>query len=278
MTGIVGDEARWSRVRDGLRLVCAHARLTRFSPAHVGRNALPEHRLFLVPSRSARGSRVVDEAARRAWPLPPGTAILLPARRRYRFEFADGFRLVGFHFRLEEPGGVDVLDGIATVAHAADAIAAADAAAEAVGLRTPGAWLVAEGILRQCVGRLLDVPWDRVEAASAAARRWGPALARLADAGAAEADIAGLARALGVTRQHFARGFRADLGCPPRAWHRRQLARRAVERLLADDAPLDAVAGELGFSDAFAFSRFVLSTTGQRPRQWRGGGEARRGT
>lgn len=263
------DETRWRRTRDALRLVVPHARLSLFPEDHLGRNALPFHRLFLVPSGSTSGSRVVDERARRSWPLPPGTALLLPARRLYRFEFGAGFLLAGFHFRLEGPGGVDVLDGAFEIDSRRDALADADAAAAALPVATPGDWLVAEGILRARIGRGLSASWEAVERATAAARRWQPAMARLDAAAPGAADIAQLAKAVGITRQHFTRRFRADFGCTPRAWHQRQLARRAVERLLVDDAPLDELAEELGFSDAFAFSRFVQRTTGMRPSAWR---------
>jgi len=145
---IVHDESRWQRTRDALRLVCPHARASLFLAAHLGRNTLHYHRLFLVPNDSAPGSRVVDEQARKAWSLVPGTATLLPARRLYRFEFTAGFRLVGFHFRLEGPGGVDVLDGALTAVQQTNADAHADEAGDALVLPNPGAWLVAEGLLR----------------------------------------------------------------------------------------------------------------------------------
>lgn len=265
----IHDEPRWQRTRDALRLACSHARVSRFTVDHLGRNALHFHRLFLVPSDAPSGSRVVDERARREWPLPPGTATLLPARRLYRFDFTAGFRLVGFHFRLEGPGGVDVLDGALAVAQRGDALADADAARDALSLPTPGSWLQIEGLLRLHLGRLATVPWAAVEQAAAAARRWQPAIAQLESAPPGGADIASLARAVGVSRQHFTRRFSADFGCTPRAWHQRQLARRVVDRLLADETPLEELAEDFGFSDAFAFSRFVLRATGMRPSRWR---------
>ncbi len=269
MITITRDEERWQRARDALRLACAHARCTRFDEAHLGRNAIPFHRLFLVPTTSARGSRVVDERARREWALTPGVALLLPARRLYRFDFAPGLVLVGFHFRLEGPGGVDVLDGAIGVAHATGHAGDADLAAEAVAMRTPGGWLTAEALLRLHLGRAIGVDWPTIERATAAAREWQPAIAQLEQAPPGGADVANLARAVGISRQHFTRRFRADFGCTPRAWHQRQLARRVIDRLLADDAPLDEVADGFGFSDAFAFSRFVLRATGMRPSRWR---------
>ncbi len=266
---LVHDENRWQRTRDALRLVCPHARVSRFVTAHVGRNALHFHRLFLVPSDSTCGSRVVDAQARKSWPLIPGTATLLPARRLYRFEFAAGLRLVGFHFRLEGPGGVDVLEGALMAAQHTDALAHANEARDALAMPTPGAWLVAEGLLRVHLGRTAAVSWAMVDRTTAAARHWNASMAQLEMAPPGGADIAQVARAAGVSRQHFTRRFTADFGCTPRAWHQRQLARRVVERLLTDDAPLATVAEEFAFSDAFAFSRFVVRTTGMRPTCWR---------
>lgn len=269
MIDLVHDEPRWQRTRDALRLVCPHARATRFTEAHLGRNAIHLHRLFLVPGDTAPGSRVVDERSRREWPLTPGTATLLPARRLYRFDFTAGFHLVGFHFRLEGPGGVDVLDGAIEAAQRDDELVAAETACTAVDLATPGAWLSVEGILRQQVAQMLTVSWPAIEQASATARRWKATLARLDSAAPGAADITRLAQAAGLSRQHFTRSFRTDFGCTPRDWHQRQLARRVVDRLLADDAPLDEVAEDFGFNDAFSLSRFVLRATGLRPSHWR---------
>ncbi len=266
---ITHDESRWQRTRDALRLVCSHARANRFVTAHLGCNTIPFHRLFLVPTTSARGSRVVDEQAKRAYALDPGTTLVLPARRLYRFDFSAGLQLVGFHFGLVGPGGVDVLDGALEIAHTADEHAIATAAWDAVGLATPSAWLIAEGLLRLQVGRGMTVAWEQVERATAAARYWHKTIQRLERAPPGGADVAVLARAAGITRQHFTRRFHADFGCTPRAWHQRQLARRVVDRLLSDDTPFDGLAEEFGFSDAFAFSRFVLRLTGMRPSRWR---------
>ncbi len=269
MIEIIQDEERWQRVRDAHRLVCPHARVTHFVEAHLGRNAIPFHRLFLVPSDSTHGSRVIDDCTRRQWLLQPGSATLLPARTVYRFDFKPGFRLVGFHFRLEEPGGVDVLDGALTIqqttGHQLDAASARDG----VTVRTPGGWLVAEGLLRMHLGRAASISWAEVERVSAVARRWKKTIARLDTAPAGGADVAVLARDIGITRQHFTRRFRNDFGCTPRAWHQRQLARRVVERLLSDDGALDSLATDFGFSDAFALSRFVVKATGMRPSRWR---------
>lgn len=266
---LVHDENRWQRTRDALRLVCPHARVTRFVTAHLGRNSLHFHRLFLVPGDSAPGSRVVDEHERKVWSLAPGTATLLPARRLYRFEFAAGFRLVGFHFRLEGPGGVDVLDGATSAAQRTDVMDDANEVRDALVLPTPGSWLVAEGFLRVYLGRTTAVSWAAVDQTTAAARHWKSAMLHLEIAPPGGADIAQIAYAAGVSRQHFTRRFTADFGCTPRAWHQRQLARRVIERLLADDAPLEKLADAFGFSDAFAFSRFVVRTTGMRPSHWR---------
>lgn len=269
MITIHQDEARWQRTRDALRVVCAHARANHFVTAHLGRNAIPLHRLFLVPARSASGSRVVDEQTGHAYPLDPGVALVLPARRLYRFDFVAGLHLVGFHAGLEGPGGVDVLDGALTIAHDSGNHAAAAQAWDAVTLATPGAWLIAEGQLRLQLGRSTTVSWEQVERATAAARHWHKTIQRLERAPSGGADVAVLARAAGISRQHFTRRFTADFGCSPRTWQQRQLARRVVERLLADDTPFEELAADFGFSDAFAFSRFVLRQTGMRPSVWR---------
>lgn len=268
-SGAIPDRDRWDWARRLLRVDCPHAQRSIFADGHDGRNAIDFHRLFLVPSTSAEGSRVVDEGTRREVRLARGSITLLPTRRRYRFHFAPGLRLVGFHFRLEALAGYDVLGDAVHLGQRIARHAEADEAWDALALDGAGRWLTAEGILRLQLGRSIDVDWTALGAAIGAGRAWEPLLATLRAAPAGGAGIAGLASRAGMSREHFARSFRARFGLSPRDWHLRQLAARAVERLLSSREALGVVADELGFCDAFAFSRFVRRQVGMSPTQLR---------
>ncbi len=265
----IPDHDRWGWARQLLRLACPHAQRTLFADGHDGSNVIDYHRLFLVPSSSTEGSRVVDEATRREVPLARGSITLLPSRRRYRFRFEPGLRLVGFHFRLEAVAGYDVLGDAVELGQRRGEQVETDEAWDALALDGAGRWLAAEGILRLQLGRSVAIDWESLGAAIGAGRIWEPVLAALGAAPAGGAGIAALARRARMSREHFARSFRARFGLSPRAWHLRQLAVRAVERLLGGDDTLGMVAEEFGFCDAFAFSRFVRRQVGMSPTQLR---------
>ena len=171
--------AIWRQAHESLRLVIPHASREVFAD-HLGENAMPWHRLFLVPIESAsQGGLVIDRLGRRSLPMTPGTVTLQPQGRRYRFEFRQGLALIGFHFRLESYPGQDVLG--AAVRFRQEPLGPRDAqeAWQAPGLDGADAWLATEGLLRLHLGRLLALPWHAINQAVAIHRRWGPTLAQL---------------------------------------------------------------------------------------------------
>jgi AraC-like DNA-binding protein len=203
-------------------------------------------------------------AARRSLALTPATVLLLPAARRYRFEFAPGLRLMGFHFQLEAVPGRDVLgDSVRLQRRAGDARRLA-AAWKAFAADDAGAWFAVEAVLRQHLAELVRLPWAAVDAALLMQRRWSAVLEDLERLGARRA-VAACAHRQGLSREGFSRRFHRDLGLSPSAWLAQRLADRARARLRGSDASLAAIAAELGFSDGFALSRFLKRVTGLRP-------------
>lgn len=259
----------WNWSREILRLVCPHAHADVFAQGHLGRNRIDYHRLFIMPPDCPPGSRVVDEAARKSMPLEKSTVVTLPHRRLYRFIFKPGFRIVGFHFRLEAAPGQDVLGS--AVEWTRRTIAAEDAALawQVASLRNPQDWLRQEGLLRFHLGQMVSLSWEKVAAQMEVARSWKGVLEHLGCVGINGAQIEQLAGKEGLSREHFSRRFRARFGVNPRTWHRRQLATRAVEEILTTADSLKAIASRLGFSDQFAFSKFVRRFTGSSPAQLR---------
>lgn len=120
-------------------------------------------------------------------------------------------------------------------------------------------------------------------------------LADARDAGAAEADegaresfercralvdtdaarlrgAADVAAAAGLRTETVCRLFRRFLDTTPGGYLRMRRMRLAGERLRAPGARVKAVAAELGFADAFHFSRVFKAEMGVSPRVWRGRG------
>ncbi len=92
----------------------------------------------------------------------------------------------------------------------------------------------------------------------------------LVDADAARLrGAADLAAAVGLRTETVCRLFRRFLDTTPGAYLRARRMRLAAERLRAPGARVKEVAAELGFADAFHFSRTFKSEIGVAPRVWR---------
>jgi AraC-like DNA-binding protein len=78
-----------------------------------------------------------------------------------------------------------------------------------------------------------------------------------------------LARLTGLGRVRFSTEFKRVFGLPPAKYIMRKRLERARYMLLNTDRTLEDVADELGFSDAFHFSKAFKAGIGFSPRQFR---------
>ena len=78
-----------------------------------------------------------------------------------------------------------------------------------------------------------------------------------------------LARAVGLSRTALAQKFRAALGDTPLNYLRLLRMQQAMRLLTESTRPLDAVATEVGYQDAFSFSKVFKRTVGVAPRDFR---------
>jgi len=99
--------------------------------------------------------------------------------------------------------------------------------------------------------------------------RLAAALVQLADHGPGALDSAGLARRVGLSPSQLRRLFLRHCGCGPVDWLTRCRLQRAEELLVHTALPIQAVAAESGFDDAFWFSRLFRRQHGVSPRAWR---------
>lgn len=87
-------------------------------------------------------------------------------------------------------------------------------------------------------------------------------------------DWTAMAAGHGLTYEQFRKKFSAAMGVPPAQYRLARRIDRAALRLRTDDAPLRAIADELGFCDEFHFSKLFKRRTGLSPTvyraQWRG--------
>ena len=78
-----------------------------------------------------------------------------------------------------------------------------------------------------------------------------------------------LARAYGTTLHAFSMAFARNTSMSPKAYLKRRLNQQAVQLLLTSDLKIKEVAGKLGFSDEFHFSRFFRAANGMPPSHYR---------
>jgi AraC-like DNA-binding protein len=99
----------------------------------------------------------------------------------------------------------------------------------------------------------------------------GAVLARMHEDPARPWTVATLAAEAGLSRAAFARRFSVLLGEPPIAYLTRWRMTRAQTMLRAGNAPLSAVAREVGYESPFAFAKAFKRFTGQSPGRYRTG-------
>jgi AraC-like DNA-binding protein len=150
-------------------------------------------------------------------------------------------------------------------------------------IRDAWEWLVREmeagGAASEAIGRALaEVVLLKLEAAGADAgardaegsRQTFERCRLLVDAEAARLrGAADLAAAAGLRTETLCRLFRRFLDTTPGAYLRRRRMRLASERLLEQGARVKQVAADLGFADAFHFSRVFKAEMGMTPKAWR---------
>lgn len=78
-----------------------------------------------------------------------------------------------------------------------------------------------------------------------------------------------LARSVGLSRTVLAEKFRVTMGDTPLSYLRAVRMQRAMRILSESDQPLEAIASEVGYQDAFSFSKVFKKTVGLPPRTFR---------
>jgi transcriptional regulator GlxA family with amidase domain len=106
-------------------------------------------------------------------------------------------------------------------------------------------------------------PRQHGDAAIAAAQSW------VADHYGEANPVAGMTAASGLAPRTFKRRFEAATGYPPLAYTLSLRVEEAKQMLETTDAPIEAVAGEVGYAEAAAFRRVFKRATGISPHEYR---------
>jgi len=78
-----------------------------------------------------------------------------------------------------------------------------------------------------------------------------------------------IARAAGLSRPHFYRLFRDNLGVTPNVYMNMLKTEYAIDRLIFSDQPVTSIALELGFASQASFTRFFGANLGIAPTDYR---------
>ena len=95
------------------------------------------------------------------------------------------------------------------------------------------------------------------------------AVAALHDDVARAWTLDALAQTAGLSRTGFAERFRSAMGDTPLAYLRTVRMQRAMRLLAETDHHLERIAGEVGYQDAFGFSKVFKRTVGVAPKEFR---------
>ena len=100
---------------------------------------------------------------------------------------------------------------------------------------------------------------------------WQRARLRLGSDLGSELPLRELAAEVGISVDHFIRCFRARFGASPAHYRAQEKLRHAAHRLRASDEPIKSLAGDLGFADAYSFTRAFRRYFGVLPSDLREG-------
>lgn len=200
-----------------------------------------------------------------AW-FPPGLPYELAMRSRRTRE-----QLVRLRFCLRHRGrNLSPFDGMRVVPEVARVRDLAE--------RLRGEWLAprpyADDAVRCLLGQLSVLAlrverWSERPRGKLSPQQLGDLAAHVAERIDARPTPSELAGVLGLSPTHFARVFKATVGCTPRAWLVRERIRHAATRLRESDRPIAEIAAEFGYDNPFLFSRQFAEVMGCSPRVWR---------
>jgi len=85
----------------------------------------------------------------------------------------------------------------------------------------------------------------------------------------AEVEMEAIARAVGLSRPHFFKLFKKQLGVTPNVYLNTLRSERAIDELVNSEKSVTSIAYDLGYSSQAAFTRFFSSNVGIAPSEYR---------
>ncbi|MEM7256200.1 MAG: AraC family transcriptional regulator [Pseudomonadota bacterium] len=85
----------------------------------------------------------------------------------------------------------------------------------------------------------------------------------------AEVEVESVARAVGLSRPHFFKLFKKQLGVTPNVYLNTLRSERAIDELVNTNKTVTSIAYDLGYSSQASFTRFFASNVGIAPSEYR---------
>jgi len=206
------------------------------------------------------------------YPLRPGKVYLFPLGRPYRFEGSAGFEKWFFDFRAEIFPGWDLFEKTPpgqSFSMKGD-LPSRKLLACLEGRRIENL-VEATGLLWQCLSRFVNLDEKDFLEKSSLGERYALLRAIVGNASFAEIKIGRIAANMGMRASVLSKRFRADTGLTLERFIAHEFVERAKNQLLLTELRVREIAGSLGFTSEFYFSRFFRKHTGESPRQYRQG-------
>ena len=91
----------------------------------------------------------------------------------------------------------------------------------------------------------------------------------MSEAPGAEIELDSIARESGLSRPHFYKLFRAQTGVTPNLYLNTLLMEKALDALVATEAPIADIGFDLGFSSQSVFTASSPANVGMAPTEYR---------
>jgi AraC-like DNA-binding protein len=205
---------------------------------------------------------ILAETPGKAWAIPPGRALWIPANTNHQFRTIGAARVRTLYMATEVsgemPAGPQVLR-ISTLVRELIVRAEADGrngtSKRVQSLLIP--LLMAE--LADAIMEALSVPWPTSPAMRAFARK-------ASDHGSAKASD--IAATLAISTKTLARKFKRETGMPPVRWRRHAKMLAAIAHL-REGRPITEIAHSLGYNSSASFAAAFKRCFGMTPSQSR---------
>ncbi len=203
--------------------------------------------------------------------LAPGSLLLLPAGLEMQCDLEAEMLQTFAYFKFSYRGALDgfrVLVPERRIIHDPDLADRFRDVVQQTSTASPAALMEARAVLMRMIAQFLPSQLDE-NSRIQGIERLQPALTYVDENLSSRIRIEQLASAVCLAPNYFISLFSETFGCAPMAYVIEQRIAVARELLYAESRSIEEIAGELGYSNPFYFSRQFRKVTGMSPSEYR---------